>query len=61
MHDAEKALTDDQSLLYFDTLVEMIAGSVENPRHSDFKRIVSATAPKRAEAFLRTIGKWEDS
>ena len=49
MHEAEKVLTDKQAILY-DSILDLISGWT-------FHR----TAAQRAEAFLRTIGKWEDS
>lgn len=47
MHEAEKVLTDEQWDLYCNYL----GGSLRS--------CASATASLRAEAFLRTIGKWE--
>lgn len=49
MHDAEKVLTDEQWDLYCGYL----GGSLRS--------CASATASQRAEAFLRTIGKWEET
>jgi hypothetical protein len=51
MHEAEKVLTDQQWDAYcfrFDS----VGGA---------KFCAHATAAQRAEAFLRTIGKWEDA
>jgi len=48
MHKAEKILTDDQ----WDTYCDLLGGSLQS--------CASAAADQRAEAFLRTIGKWED-
>lgn len=48
MHDAEKTLTDDQWHDY----VENVGGFCQ--------QVMYATARQRAEAFLRTIGKWEE-
>ena len=50
MHEAEKALTSAQIAPYIDSLEEM------NER---WATPAFATAAQRAEAFLRTIGKWE--
>lgn len=50
MHEAEKTLTPIQATTYFVMLDELLED-----------RVVFATAAQRAEAFLRTIGKWEDS
>lgn len=49
MHTAEKVLTDEQAHRYEMHLVE------------SFTYPTMATAAQRAEAFLRTLGKWEDS
>jgi hypothetical protein len=49
MHEAEKVLNNVQRERYRTELVYMHAG-----------RDVFATSAQRAEAFLRTIGKWED-
>lgn len=48
MHEAEKTLTVDQWHDY----VEHVGGTWEQAMHS--------TARQRAEAFLRTLGKWEE-
>lgn len=52
MHEAEKVLTDEQRDLYY--LRHL--GAWINPVVS-----IYATARQRAEAFLRTIGKWEEA
>ena len=52
MHEAEMPLGEFESTVYYDTLI-YITGS---QRAATF-----ATAAQRAEAFLKTIGKWEDS
>lgn len=58
MHEAEKALKADD-LLHVLTYVRHLAIVM---RESDEALIgtIHATATQRAEAFLRTIGKWED-
>ena len=48
MHDAEKTLTDDQWHDY----VENVGGFCQ--------QVMYATARQRAEAFLSTLGKWEE-
>ena len=48
MHEAEKTLTNEQ----WDYYCEELGGSLRACAH--------ATASLRAEAFLRTIGKWEE-
>ena len=49
MHDAEEMLTNEQRISY----VSFIADSTD----CDF---LFATAPQRAEAFLKTLGLWKD-
>lgn len=55
MHEAEKILNDDNSLhglvFYCNTLMNIC---------KTHRACVTATASQRAEAFLRTIGKWID-
>ena len=51
MHEAEKAMSVDDRNRYIDTLGTTYHNSWE---------FCTATAAQRAEAFLRTIGKWED-
>ena len=52
MHEAEKVLTDVQCLFYPDNMREVIT------EHDASRRTWHATARQRAEAFLRTVGKW---
>jgi hypothetical protein len=64
MHEAEKTLTDEQIARWQRDLwltcendfyaLEACAPPIV------LRRFISATAAQRAEAFLRTIGKWED-
>lgn len=49
MHEAEKLMDEEQWQDY----VEYIGGTWQEAMH--------ATARQRAEAFLRTIGKWDQS
>jgi hypothetical protein len=51
MHEAEKALKEKRNH-YIDTLGMMYKDSWE---------FATATARQRAEAFLRTLGKWNES
>jgi hypothetical protein len=53
MHEAEKVLTEDQAEKFRAWLLKL------NGYNHD--RVVSCTAPQRAVAFLKTIGKWEES
>ena len=56
MHEAEKVLTEDQREQYLNSLYKVC-----NPDSmlNDAWNLNCATAAQRAEAFLRTIGKWE--
>jgi hypothetical protein len=63
MHEAEEILTDQQHNRFRKHLAHVV-GERESPSYSTpgwRRRYVSATARQRAEAFLKTIGKWEDS
>ncbi len=68
MHDAEKVLLDDKSDSYarFDLYLHHLENRVCADRKLDIDEdewnahIAFATAAQRAEAFLRTIGKWID-
>lgn len=53
MHEAEKVLNDVSYDSYWNNLVFVCV-------QSNTERLNSATARQRAEAFLRTIGKWEE-
>jgi hypothetical protein len=53
MHEAEKMLVSLQWVSYSRRLQTLCDESVTWPIH--------ATASQRAEAFLRTIGKWKES
>lgn len=51
MHEAEKVLTNEQYDIF-----ALRLGPLTSMRRRQY---ISATATQRAEAFLRTIGKWE--
>jgi predicted ABC-type transport system involved in lysophospholipase L1 biosynthesis ATPase subunit len=57
MHQAETVMTDRQRTSYLDKLYEVC-----NPHSmlNDDWNLTCATAAQRAEAFLKTIGKWEE-
>ena len=67
MHEAEKVLTDEQffdwskdkhtDMSYNGHLFRLVDNSTPGNRPC---RYHSPTAAQRAEAFLRTVGKWED-
>ena len=61
MHDAEEVLTNEQDLEYSEALEQVVEGRFVTNNAEDMRRLRSATASQRAEAFLRTIGKWEES
>ena len=61
MHEAEQVLTDEQDLQYSEALEQVVEGRFVTNNAEDMRRLRSATATQRAEAFLRTIGKWEDA
>lgn len=50
MHEAEKVLTRDQIEVFCEQLL---------PKHHGIWWGIHTTARQRAEAFLKTIGKWE--
>jgi hypothetical protein len=52
MHEAEKILSDQQADAYTTTLCLEVQPE---------PKLYHATAAQRAEAFLRTLGKWEES
>tara|TARA_R110000868_G_scaffold160977_3_gene390824 strand:- start:293 stop:670 length:378 start_codon:yes stop_codon:yes gene_type:complete len=56
MHEAEKGLTDAQYFIYGRMITTVILRD-EGPSERKI-RAISATAAQRAEAFLRTLGKW---
>ena len=67
MHEAENKLTPFQRIKHGhflqEILNEAVVGFVSN-YESELKslsRVASAPARQRAEAFLRTLGKWEET
>jgi hypothetical protein len=52
MHEAEKALNTSQKILYLTAVPRIV--------RNDMFEAMCATAAQRAEAFLRTIGKWAE-
>jgi hypothetical protein len=64
MHEAEKVLTDLQHQHYYAAL-ELVCSGIPYDSNGWYGagwlyRTATATAAQRTEAFLRTIGKWED-
>lgn len=59
MHEAEKTLTHEQILVFRRELAKPLAGPEGYEWNEGYERAIHATARQRAEAFLRTIGKWQ--
>ena len=61
MHEAEKVLTQDQMIDYSRHVGKSVTSHLPASRAAwmDFQ-LINVTASQRAEAFLRTIGKWEE-
>jgi len=57
MHEAEKSLSFEQRDSFMERLYEL---TIEESKHEHTWGMTHATAAQRAEAFLRTIGQWED-
>jgi hypothetical protein len=65
MHEAEKVLTLPEGDKYGRLLAELTIGPEFNdegfsPNGWGYLAVAKATARQRAEAFLRTIGKWKE-
>lgn len=61
MHEAEKTLNEKQKVFYLQRLTQVRLRSEESGTVACIiDRATFATAAQRAEAFLRTIGKWKD-
>ena len=58
MHAAEKWMHKNKSLKTFWDYAEEL-GKI-TPSHLGTDSVIHATAAQRAEAFLRTIGQWEE-
>ena len=61
MHDAEKVLTVAQRITYANQIGVVLSGGSVGRAIPNWWFIHEATASQRAEAFLRTIGKWEEA
>ncbi len=57
MHEAEEHAPSN----YWNTLADLVGYGGMSITSQNLKRIAQATAAQRAEAFLRTVGMWEDS
>jgi hypothetical protein len=62
MHEAEKVLDIKQVELFADIMYNLcVEGKVTTPNRLGWRfALLNATARQRAEAFLRTLGKWEE-
>ena len=61
MHEAEKMLTTKQKQRYATALSDALSDSAPTEScHTVWSDTIHATASQRAEAFLRTLGKWEE-
>ena len=65
MHEAEKVLIGPQAILYERMLENMVRAQARTQPGDRYPRAATicswhATAAQRAEAFLKTIGKWKD-
>jgi hypothetical protein len=56
VHEVEKMLTGLNCHAFCDALLDIVADS---PNH--LWEVLTATARQRAEAFLKTLGKWEEA
>ena len=59
MHKAEQVMTPAQCVIYAERLSSFKCMHVEQPIEGPQSFMWGATAAQRAEAFLRTLGKWE--
>jgi hypothetical protein len=59
MHEAEKVLNDEQWPEYREELRNVVLGGIRMVSQW-CKADLHATARQRAEAFLKTLGKWEE-
>ncbi len=59
MHKAEKVLRFSQWPVYIDHIIDRSPVPSSKAAHEGYE-VCHATAAQRAEAFLRTIGKWEE-
>jgi hypothetical protein len=63
MHEAEKVLDIKQVELFADIMYNLcVEGKVTTPNRLGWRfALLNAPARQRAEAFLRTLGKWEEA
>jgi len=58
MHEAVKTLQQNLKPRYFSCLCTVVSGAISL---NGYSAAIEATSRQRAEAFLKTIGKWEDA
>lgn len=61
MHEAVMGLDSKQRITFGEELVRHVIGANSIFIKSQTFDCINATAAQRAEAFLRTLGKWDDS
>lgn len=61
MHQAIIQLSGNQRDLFNTKLCEITAGGFDFSELYDLDASINATAAQRAEAFLRTVGKWKEA
>jgi hypothetical protein len=61
MHEAYSTMTEDKQWEFIKTLVNYQQGSFPLLSRSESLVLANATARQRAEAFLRTVGKWKET
>jgi len=60
MNEVEKTLSKEQWLVWLDKMATILKLRADVPwDYKDAIAVARSTAAQRAEAFLRTIGKWE--
>ena len=63
MHEVEKVLSEKELARYAQFIIGMTRHALGLPGHESHYPIpfvIRATAAQRAEAFLRTVGKWKE-
>jgi len=62
MHEAEKVLTTKQKQRFATALSDTLSDSAPTEScHTVWSDTIHATSRQRAEAFLKTLGKWEET
>jgi hypothetical protein len=57
MHEAVKTLHQNLKPRYFTCLCNVVSGAISL---NGYSAVTETTARQRAEAFLKTIGKWKE-